>query len=221
MSSKHTVSSLFISGALHAALAVCIIFALDKKDKETTSSIVVNLDSFNLEQTITQQQLTKKQQSNPLKQATSSKQQELQSQTAEEKDKKEAVNTKTQNVSTDEKPKNVDIPSKLTQTQENYKKHLPIDESEEYIRLNKAKVKEAVAKYQVYPSSAKKSGCEGTCLISFRLYPNGSINETKIIKSSGFSTLDRSALRALENAVPELPKPNRPVTIVIPIEYIL
>ncbi len=219
---NNTTSGLLISGALHATLIICIV-SFDQKKEFTKTLATISLNSFNLEKSITKhQEQPKKEQSKSVnKKVGSAKKQQPEPNKVEEKDNKKTTDTEIQKGLTNESSKSADVPSKPTQTQENYTKHLPVDENEEYIKLNKAKVREAIAKYQVYPPLAKKLGLEGICVISFKLYPNGGINETKIIKSSGFSILDKSALKSLEDAAPELPKPNKPVVIIIPIEYVI
>lgn len=217
MSNKRIAGGLLISGILHIALASCVIFFLTAKNEAKHHSLNLELASFvDLANTKTStQHLNKKQQTNQAKQ-----QKQLPNQIKETSSQEIKSNT-SENATVNKKPEPADTQPKTVQTPEEYKKHILPDEPDEYLLLNKAKVKEVISKYQTYPSSARKSGCEGICTISFKLHPNGNINEVKILKSSGFGSLDKSALKALEDSASELPRPNKPVTIVIPIEYIL
>ena len=57
----------------------------------------------------------------------------------------------------------------------------------------------------VYPSIAKRKGYEGTVLLSVKILANGTVAELRIKKSSGYSILDRAALKAVERWKFEIP----------------
>lgn len=100
------------------------------------------------------------------------------------------------------------------------KKEVKIDESKEYLAVNAHKIRELVSKYKKYPSKAVKMGIDGVCIVSFRVLENGGAEDIKIVKSSGYASLDKSSLEAVEEAAKELPKaPKGGATIVVPIEY--
>lgn len=113
---------------------------------------------------------------------------------------------------------NSDAQSKNTE-QKKVERKEPIEAKDEYINLNKEKVREVIAKYQKYPKIARKTGSEGICLISFKLYPDGNIDEIKVIKSSGYQILDKSSVQTIEQSASELPRPNKVTTLTVPIEY--
>ena len=94
-----------------------------------------------------------------------------------------------------------------------------IDETREYVGLNSSKIRELIAKHKRYPSQAVKMGIEGVCHISFRLNPNGEADNIKVVKSSSFSSLDKSSIQTIEDAAIYMPKPQKSVTLVVPIEY--
>ncbi len=217
MSNKRIAGGLLISGTLHIALASCVIFFLTAKNEAKHHSLSLELASFVQPASAK----TSTQHSNKKQQTNQAKQQKQSPNQIKETSSQEIKSNTPENATVNKKPEAADTQAKTAQTPEEYKKHILPSEPDEYIRLNKAKVKEVVSKYQIYPSSARKSGCEGICTVSFKLHPNGNINEVRILKSSGFASLDKSALKALEDSAPELPRPNKPVTIVIPIEYIL
>jgi len=94
-----------------------------------------------------------------------------------------------------------------------------IDENREYIKLNIAKIRELISKHKRYPSIAIKMGAEGVSSVSFKLNPNGAVEDIKIAKSSGYSYLDKSSIQTIEEAAADMPKPHKTVTLIIPIEY--
>ena len=57
----------------------------------------------------------------------------------------------------------------------------------------------------VYPSIAKRKGYEGTVLLSVKILVNGTVAELRVKKSSGYSILDRAALKAVEKWRFEIP----------------
>lgn len=69
-----------------------------------------------------------------------------------------------------------------------------------------------------YPYKARKMSMEGDVIISFIVCLDGSVKDIKINKSSGFSTLDDNAEKAVRKASP-FPPPPVEVKIVIPITY--
>jgi protein TonB len=93
------------------------------------------------------------------------------------------------------------------------------DDSKEYEKNNILKIRDVIAKHKRYPQIAIKMGYEGVSTVSFKLYPSGIIGDLQIIKTSGFTSLDKSSRLTIEEAAGELPKPNKVVTLVIPIEY--
>ena len=49
-----------------------------------------------------------------------------------------------------------------------------------------------------YPDIARRRGYEGTVIIDALVTRNGRVSDTRIIKSSGYSVLDRSAIKAIK-----------------------
>mgnify|MGYP000408498197 CR=1 FL=1 len=60
----------------------------------------------------------------------------------------------------------------------------------------------AIAEHQIYPESALSLHQSGKVGISFILTPEGSIQDLKVISSSGNKTLDLAALEAVKSASP-------------------
>ena len=66
------------------------------------------------------------------------------------------------------------------------------------------KIKEAIPAYQKnppprYPRMARRRGYEGTVLIKVLVNRDGKVNEVKVIQSSGYDVLDRSALNTVKD----------------------
>jgi TonB family protein len=58
-------------------------------------------------------------------------------------------------------------------------------------------LQQQLAQYFSYPFIARKRGWQGTVLLQFRIESNGYIKDIRIQKSSGYSILDRSAVKSL------------------------
>jgi len=54
----------------------------------------------------------------------------------------------------------------------------------------------------VYPAAAKLLGQNGTVTVKFFLHKNGFIEDIKILKSSGYSTLDKAAIETVRKISP-------------------
>ena len=82
------------------------------------------------------------------------------------------------------------------------------------------RLREAIQRHVVYPSLARRLGWQGKVMVSFVLQKGGQPLDVRILESSGFATLDGSALQAVERAAP-LPPPGEAVQIVMPIVFAL
>ena len=60
----------------------------------------------------------------------------------------------------------------------------------------------AIERQQQYPPSALRMGRQGRARVGFRLYPDGTMQGLKLIKSSGTDSLDAAALGAVERVIP-------------------
>ncbi len=99
------------------------------------------------------------------------------------------------------------MPHKLEQSAENQYIKEHFDYINKLIRINIS-----------YPYKAQKMSMEGDVIISFIVCLDGSVKNIKINKSSGFSTLDNNAEKAVRKASP-FPPPPVEVRIVIPVTY--
>ena len=60
-----------------------------------------------------------------------------------------------------------------------------------------------------YPYRARRTGAQGRLLMRFVINKDGSLAEAKIVRSSGNALLDSEAIRAIHNAAPYPPLPER------------
>jgi len=60
-----------------------------------------------------------------------------------------------------------------------------------------------------YPYRARRTGAQGRLLMRFVINKDGTLLEAKILRSSGYALLDSEAIRAIHNAAPYPPLPDR------------
>ncbi len=63
-------------------------------------------------------------------------------------------------------------------------------------------INKIIKKNVKYPFIAKKNGIEGKVIIQFKILKDGKVKDIKIVKSSGFKILDKSAIKAILSSVP-------------------
>lgn len=77
-------------------------------------------------------------------------------------------------------------------------------------------------KYRRYPAGARAARQQGVVHVTFRMNRQGQVLSSSVLRSSGFSVLDRAALNTLRRAQPLPPIPDdRPdiVELTVPVEY--
>ncbi|MCD6486882.1 MAG: energy transducer TonB, partial [Syntrophobacterales bacterium] len=70
----------------------------------------------------------------------------------------------------------------------------------------------------VYPPIAKRKGYEGTVLLSVKILANGTVDKLRVKKSSGYSILDRAAIKTVKKWRFETPFTTR---VDIPVRFVL
>jgi len=80
-------------------------------------------------------------------------------------------------------------------------------------------ISKLVREHLEYPYLARRMGWEGEVLLFFRLTPTGEVEELKVLKSSGFEVLDKSAVNAVKRASKHFPRPKQIVLIKLPIQF--
>ncbi|MFA6145654.1 MAG: energy transducer TonB [Sulfurimonas sp.] len=71
-----------------------------------------------------------------------------------------------------------------------------------------------------YPKEAQKRKMQGKVKVSFLLSSDGSVDNIKVVESSGFEVLDDDAVYLIERTASTFPKPTKSVRITVPLEYI-
>ena len=84
-----------------------------------------------------------------------------------------------------------------------------------------SKVIAAVKKHKSYPNNARRMKHQGVVEVRFLLKTDGSIDELKVTKSSGFESLDNGALENIKKASSEFPKPKEARYLRFPIAFTL
>ena len=94
------------------------------------------------------------------------------------------------------------------------------DQEMDALRKYAAVATKAIKAKLVYPAEARQAGNSGMTIISFRIGLDGEIEPGTLAvrRSSGYATLDESALRAARAASP-LPPPPKSMPIVVPINF--
>jgi len=87
-----------------------------------------------------------------------------------------------------------------------------------YLNENFSYIREKILRNINYPDAARRMGWQGKVLLSFIITADGSVREFKIIKSSGFAMLDKSAVETVKDTAP-FPQPPVEAQLVIPIVY--
>jgi len=72
-----------------------------------------------------------------------------------------------------------------------------------------------------YPYMSIQAGQSGVSVVEFMLYPNGTITDLKIIKTSKYFLLDDNTIETIEAAYSDYPRPSKPTVIRIYVKYIL
>lgn len=210
MASNHAQKSLLISFALYSAIALSFarVFGVTKEPIQKITSIT--LSSF-------QEKEEEKPQNNQLPK-TQPKQAVHKKIYPAEKRLERQIDTNMKNNTLKEESivKNESVENHTKQPAKE-----PINTEKEYLKINKVRIREAIAKHQKYPVSAIKMDHEGTCTVRFKLHPSGSVDGIKVVESSGFAAIDKSAIQAVNDAASEMPRPNEGVTLTIPIGYTL
>lgn len=92
---------------------------------------------------------------------------------------------------------------------------------EEYLENHLSAIRDLLIKYRKYPTMAVRLKQEGSVRVSFRLKENGSVEDVRIVNSSGFEILDQDAIALIEKTALYFPKPPKPVRITVPLKYSL
>ena len=82
-----------------------------------------------------------------------------------------------------------------------------------------SKIQKAIQKHHKYPKRAQKMRHQGIVEVSFLYKKDGTVRDVKVIKSSGYETLDEAAVELINRAAPDFPTLDRDYVIKIPVSY--
>ncbi|EIJ6627389.1 TonB family protein [Campylobacter upsaliensis] len=81
------------------------------------------------------------------------------------------------------------------------------------------KIQEAIQKAQIYPPIAQKKRMSGVVKVEFMWMSDKTLADLKIVQSSGYTLLDKSALESIRKASLNFPSYERNLKITLPISY--
>ncbi|MCR2114167.1 energy transducer TonB [Campylobacter upsaliensis] len=120
--------------------------------------------------------------------------------------------TKNSNLKSNESTKN-----SILKSNESVKSSNLSSKQSEEIALNK--IREAIQKAQIYPLIAQKKRMSGVVKVEFIWKSDKTLADLKIIQSSGYTLLDKSALESIRKASLNFPSYERNLKITLPISY--
>ncbi|MDD4854765.1 MAG: TonB family protein [Sulfuricurvum sp.] len=97
----------------------------------------------------------------------------------------------------------------------------PINVEKEFINEHLGEIRGLLLQNLKYPKMAQKLKMQGEVRIAFSLGSDGSVEDIKIIESSGFDLLDEDARTLIEKTASRFPKPSKSVRISVPLSYVL
>ena len=87
-----------------------------------------------------------------------------------------------------------------------------------YVKVNFHNIQNDIQNKISYPRLARKMGWEGKVVVSFMVGEDGRVQNVHIVKSSGFSALDKNATATIRKAAP-FPCPPVRAELVVPVIY--
>ncbi|EAH8308527.1 energy transducer TonB [Campylobacter upsaliensis] len=118
---------------------------------------------------------------------------------------------------TSAKPLNERIENLNLKSNESTKSSILSSKQSEESTLNK--IQEAIQKAQIYPPIAQKKRMSGVVKVEFMWMSDKTLADLKIVQSSGYTLLDKSALESIRKASLNFPSYERNLKITLPISY--
>jgi TonB family protein len=121
------------------------------------------------------------------------------------------------------KPKNKTkkIDKKTKQLLDLYKDSFDtFDKQTKIYLINNIKTIASITKrFLEYPYLSIQANQSGVCVVEFYLYPNGTISDIKVIKSSRYFLLDDNTIETIKEAYSDYPRPSKNTLIKILVTY--
>ena len=88
----------------------------------------------------------------------------------------------------------------------------------QYLREHFTYIRDLIMKHLAYPHMAKKMGWRGRVVVAFIIRENGTVENTRVVSSSGYEVLDSNTMKTIREVQP-FPRPPVKAELVIPIVY--
>ena len=88
----------------------------------------------------------------------------------------------------------------------------------QYLKEHFAYIRDLIMRHLSYPQMARKMGWKGKVIVAFVIRENGTVKNSRVVRSSGYDVLDHNTLKTIRDAQP-FPKPPVKAELVIPIVY--
>jgi protein TonB len=94
----------------------------------------------------------------------------------------------------------------------------PEKAQQRYLKEHFAYIRDLITKQLAYPPMARKMHWSGKVVVAFIVAEDGTVHNVRVLETSGFPILDRSATETVQNVAP-FPKPPVRAEIVVPVHF--
>jgi len=94
----------------------------------------------------------------------------------------------------------------------------PEKAQQRYLKEHFTYIRDLITRQLAYPPMARKMRWSGKVIVAFVIAEDGTVHNLRVVDSSGFPILDRSAAETVRNVAP-FPKPPVRAEIVVPINF--
>jgi protein TonB len=94
----------------------------------------------------------------------------------------------------------------------------PEKAQQRYLKEHFAYIRDLITKQLVYPTMARKMSWSGKTVVAFVINEDGTVHNIRVVETSGYPILDKSATETVRNVAP-FPKPPVRAEIVVPISF--
>lgn len=94
----------------------------------------------------------------------------------------------------------------------------PDKEQQRYLKEHVTYIRDLITTHLTYPPMARKMNWSGKVVVAFVVAEDGTVNNIRVVESSGYKTLDKSALETVRSVAP-FPNPPLRAEIVVPINF--
>lgn len=97
----------------------------------------------------------------------------------------------------------------------------PVNVEKEFLNAHLGEIRGLLLQNLKYPKMAQKLKMQGEVRVYFSLSSDGSVDDIRVVESSGFELLDEDAKALIEKMASRFPKPTKSVRINVPVSYVL